>query len=298
MSLRSSLTKLVASLSPLRLTFAGVVAVGALVATSAANGCSDDGLAATCDDAGLNCMICDGYGCRPAGTTGSGGLGGSTASSSGTGGKMGTGGTGGTAPCNPKEATCACAGPTDCADGKQCIGGLCINGCNFTYECGSGNVCDNGACVPGCDATHPCAAGFTCTSGACQLDPTKPQCSATAPCPSGEICDANGLCTTHCTSTTQCATGQICDGSSQTCVSDPSTKPLCDAAKPCPSSETCLADGFCHYPCTSESQCLLIDARFVGCNGGFCQTQEEVSPECTLSMPCPSGKSCISNVCK
>jgi hypothetical protein len=59
----------------------------------------------------------------------------------------------------------------------------------------------------------------------------------------------------------------------------------------------CLADGFCHYPCTSLSECQHIDNRFVACVSGYCETQEEVSPECTLTNPCPAGKTCISNTC-
>jgi hypothetical protein len=183
-----------------------------------------------------------------------------------------------------------------CTGGKTCVSGLCIVGCNFTYECGAGNVCDDGACVPGCDATHTCAANYTCVSGACQPDPANPQCSATIPCPSGQVC-ASGLCTTQCTTNSQCAAGEVCDGSTGTCINDPSTKPLCSSSMPCPTGEECLSDGFCHYPCSSEAQCQLIDNRFVACSEGVCMTQEEVTPACTLTMPCPAGKSCISNVC-
>jgi len=39
------------------------------------------------------------------------------------------------------------------------------------------------------------------------------------------------------------------------------------------------------------------DNRFVACDQGICKTEEEVNPQCTLTTPCPSGKSCISNTC-
>ena len=64
----------------------------------------------------------------------------------------------------------------------------------------------------------------------------------------------------------------------------------------CPTGEVCESDGFCHYPCTSLNQCKLIDNRFVACDG-VCKTDQEVNPQCTLTMPCPTGKTCISNTC-
>jgi hypothetical protein len=66
---------------------------------------------------------------------------------------------------------------------------------------------------------------------------------------------------------------------------------------PCPSGEICEADGFCHYPCTTLAQCAVIDTRFVACTDGVCKTQQEVNPQCSLKVPCPLGKACISNTC-
>jgi hypothetical protein len=66
---------------------------------------------------------------------------------------------------------------------------------------------------------------------------------------------------------------------------------------PCPAPEVCEADGFCHYPCSSVAQCKLYDNRFVACDMGICKTQEEVNPQCTMTMPCPAGQTCISNTC-
>jgi hypothetical protein len=72
---------------------------------------------------------------------------------------------------------------------------------------------------------------------------------------------------------------------------------VCSSNLPCPAGEECGTDGFCHYPCTSTSACQLIDTRFVACNDGVCKTEEEVDPQCTLEVPCPAGKTCVSNVC-
>jgi hypothetical protein len=308
MSLRSSLTKLVGSFrSAGRSTnlahlasFAGLVGVVAVASAGYAGCGGNDTL--QCEADGTHCMICDGLSCRPATSEGSGGSGGGTGTGASTSvGAGGTdGGTGGAAACDPKAATCPCVNGA-CTDGKTCIDGLCITGCNFSYECGSGKVCDDGACVPGCDGTTPCSTGYTCTNGACALDPTKPQCGASSPCPSGQVCSANGLCTTTCTASSQCATGQVCDGSTGQCITNPSPTPICNNAMPCPGSELCLADGFCHYPCSSLADCTKIDNRFVACNPDptdkVCETQEEVDPQCTLTKPCPTGKSCISNTC-
>jgi hypothetical protein len=310
MSLRSPLTTPVAPLSSLRLLFGaghdgaasgpkpraffvGAVAALGLLAVSAF-GCSDDG-SLVCDSAGT-CQICDAYGCRPANPNVGGG-GGTSSTSDSTSTSTSTG-TGGAPPsCDPTVTTCPCDANNKCADGKQCISGLCIDGCNFSYECGAGKVCANGACVPGCDTNTPCSAGYTCKSGACVLDPSNPMCGPSNPCPTGQICGSNGQCTTACTTNADCASGQVCDGATNQCIPDPSPKPTCDAQKPCPGSQVCQADGFCHYPCTSVTQCKLIDNRFVACDQGICKTDEEVNPECTLSKPCPAGKTCISNKC-
>lgn len=294
MSLRSPSTKLAASLASLRgsFTWTGVAAIFGLFAVSA-TGCGgcDGSAAQPCPGDPSRICICDGLGCRSATqdttSTGLGGAGGSTTT--------GSTSTTSTAPCDPTQATCPCD-EGKCPSGKACVNGLCIVGCNFTYECGAGKVCADGACVPGCDATHGCDPGYACNKGACEPDPSNPQCDASHACPSGEIC-VNGLCTTGCNASSDCADGEICDGGSHSCVPDPSPKPVCDTSMPCPAGEVCLADGFCHYPCTTAAQCKLIDNRFVACDSGICKTDQEVNPQCTLQMPCPAGKTCVSNTC-
>ncbi len=318
MSLRSAFTKLVDGLSALaaptpearpaprrRSTWIGVVALGGLVAGVAVVGeaCDGGGSLVPCANSGGYC-VCDSYGCRTAenntGAGGSLGTGGAT-STTGTGGasaggtSTGGAGTGGDATCDPGQATCPCDKKGSCPTGKECIVGLCIKGCSFDYQCAAGMVCDNGACVPGCSANAACATGYTCTNGACQLDPNNPQCSAASPCPAGQVC-ASGVCTTSCTSDSQCAAGQVCDGATQTCITNPSSSSPCSNVS-CPSPQSCGMDGFCHYPCSTLHDCQLIDNRFAACDQGTCKTSEEVNPQCTLQMPCPSGQSCISNHC-
>jgi hypothetical protein len=281
MSLRPFFAKLLGS-SALLLLFA--------VAGSGCDGCSQ--ATVTCDQNGKNCVVCDGYGCHPAdpqvdpsgGTGGAGGQG------------QGGSGQGGGSNCDPQTAACPCATSAECPNGTECLDGLCLAGCNFSYECGPGKVCANGKCEPGCDAQKPCGAGYVCDKGVCQPDPGNPACDTQNPCPSGEIC-VSGLCTTGCTKNADCGAGKICDSTTASCIPDPSPTPGCSASEPCPGTAKCMADGYCHYPCATAAACKLIDNRFVACDQGYCKTQEEVSPECSLDKPCPAGKDCISNKC-
>jgi hypothetical protein len=298
MSLRSPLTKLFGSFFSARLVSkwtGAAVAFGFLAASAGGcSGCDDANVAC---DANGNCQICDAYGCRPANPDGTGGLGGAgtggnTASTGG--GGAGTGGA--PAVCDAKVSTCPCDATNGCSDGKTCVNGLCIDGCNFSYECGPGKVCFDGACVPGCSDQSPCPTGYTCVSGGCVVDTSNPACDAAHPCPSPEIC-VGGLCTTGCNTNADCQSGEVCDGATHACIPDPSPKPICDTTKPCPPPQVCKDDGYCHYPCTTTSECKLIDNRFVACDQGVCKTQEEVAPECNLDNPCPAGKNCVSNKC-
>ena len=184
-----------------------------------------------------------------------------------------------------------------CSDGMTCVNGLCIDGCNFTYQCPTGKICDNGACVPGCSTAADCGAGYACTNGVCVLDPTNPTCSGTNPCPGGEVC-SNGVCTTGCTMNSQCPTGDVCDGATHGCISDPSTQAECSEAKPCPTNQACEPVGYCHYPCSTPHpvQADRQPLRRVHAQG-YCQTDDEVNPQCSLTKPCPMGQSCISSKC-
>ena len=312
MSLRSSLTKL--SSMRFRMLGATLAAVAGLAGVATSGGGCGGNSTLQCGPNMTNCMICDGLGCRPAtpnGTSsaGSGGSGGATASSSsgGTGGaststSTSTSSSSGAAACDPTQATCACVNG-QCPSGLQCVSGLCVKGgCDYTYQCGKGRVCINGGCATGCSSTNPCPAGYTCTgdtggaTGACLPDPTNPQCSTTKPCPTGQVCGPDGICATGCTATSQCTAGEVCDGTSHTCVPNPAPTPACSTAMPCPAPQVCETDGFCHLPCTSVAQCQQVDNRFVACDG-YCKTQQEVMPQCTQTMPCPTGKNCISNTC-
>lgn len=267
--------------------------VAALVAAGFA-GC--DTTNANCDQFGQNCQVCDGYGCHPADTSGAGGATSSTSETSGTGGSGGSGGS--MNPCDPSKAACPCDANNMCGGDKQCINGICIVGCSFTYECPQGDVCANGQCVPGCDATSPCKPGQTCQNGVCVPDPNNPACSDMKPCEVPTQTCVNGTCVTKCATNTDCKAGEVCDAATGSCIPDPSPKPGCGPNQMCTGvGQQCGADGYCHYPCMSVNDCKLIDARFSACDQNICKTDEEVNPECSLQKPCPMGQSCISNKC-
>ena len=291
----------------MRLSFVSIFAPRSVVALLAVfatgcGGCNDP--YANCDADGNNCMICDGYGCTPAdphlpgvtstGNTGSGG------GDQGAGGSAptGAGGAGGD-DCDPAVTTCACTGDEQCSEpGTQCIDGLCIAGCEFSYQCGPLKVCANGACVDGCDVDTPCDAGYACDKGVCVVDPANPECGPSIECTgAGEVC-IGGLCTTPCATNAECPAGQICDSAAGGCIDDPSPQEGCDAQTVCTGvGQVCKDDGYCHYECTNVTDCKLIDARFDYCDASICKTEEEVNPECTLGDPCPAGQDCISNKC-
>ncbi|MEJ7732385.1 MAG: hypothetical protein WKG00_24670 [Polyangiaceae bacterium] len=276
-------------------------------------GCSDDP-SLNCDDAG-NCEICDAYGCRPADPSGSnarGGGGWGNASGPGargapgaSGGGSASGGTGGVPVCDGNEAACPCDDDSECtAAGTQCVGGICIDGCEFSYQCGAGKVCADGQCVAECVEPVDCPAGYTCgPAGVCVVDPSNPACDADTPCTGpDEVCEG-GLCVEPCSANVDCGEGEICNAAEGHCIPDPSPKPVCSDTVACSGAgQACLEDGYCHYACTEFSDCQVIAGQFVACQAGpggakVCKTLEETDPECTLSDPCPDGQSCVSNEC-
>ena len=191
--------------------------------------------------------------------------------------------------------TCPCDDQGECSGDLQCVSGLCIHGCEFSYQCGAGKVCANGECEIACDEVTPCPTAYTCDKGVCVPDPNNPQCSDAQPCASG-VCK-DGICSTECTTNTDCATGEICDSVGGVCVPDPSPTAGCGASQACVGIQQCMADGYCHYACSTVQECKLIDVRYDYCDQNMCKTEEEMNPECTIDQPCPQGQDCISNEC-
>jgi hypothetical protein len=143
-----------------------------------------------------------------------------------------------------------------------------------------------------------CGAGMTCQKGVCVVDKANPACTASKPCKdSGDACE-DGVCQQRCTKTSSCKSGEVCDGASKTCIPDPSRQIVCSDQMPClGAGQMCGADGYCYYPCQTVTDCQLIDVFFTVCKMGVCETSDQANPECTMEMPCPAGKDCISNKC-
>ena len=265
-----------------------LLALIAAVTATGCGGCDDPSL--ICDANGENCEYCDAYGCQPVDpgpstTTGQGG--------------SGQGGSGGGGACDPAVAVCPCDADGACPGDLICAEGLCVEGCDFGYECGPDKACANGQCVPACADTADCGPGALCDNGVCVPDTANPACSDQAPCAgAGEIC-VDGQCAAACDANDDCPAGEVCDAAAGACIPDPSPLPTCSAAgSACEGvGQVCMADGYCHYPCQDAQQCKLIDNRFEACDQGICKTAEQVNPECTSQLPCPSGLDCINNQC-
>jgi hypothetical protein len=264
----------------------------AMVALIGAPGCSCGSTDATCK---VGCF--GGGGASSESAQGGGNTGGANGGGGGATASGGAGGGGQAPTCNPAHETCACDAGT-CDAGLDCVGGLCILGCDFSYQCPNGKVCDDGACVEACTMPGDCGAGMTCKKGVCVVDEANPECSGDKPCKgSGDAC-AGGLCEQRCTATTDCKSGEVCDAKSGTCIPDPSRQIFCSDQMPCAGAgQMCGADGYCYYACMTATDCQLVDVFFTVCQMGVCMTDAEANPECTMAMPCPAGKDCISNKC-
>jgi hypothetical protein len=76
--------------------------------------------------------------------------------------------------------------------------------------------------------------------------------------------------------------------------------PNCTQTSQCKTTppQACVS-GYCEYTCSSNSDCLAIDARIGTCSPqGYCASAAEANPVCTQKSDCPAGEDCISNVCQ
>lgn len=189
--------------------------------------------------------------------------------------------------------TAQCGSNGQCAQGTNCVNGLCVsNVCTTDSDCSSSATglesatCQSGVCIPlTCDASVSCPAGFSCDMGGGGFGTcvsSQASCSATNPCPnshqvcsipSGQqtgtcvtqlqcpqdgACPVNSLCVAggYCTPGS-CTTDSDCTGVSGTCnTQNGQCVPLgCDSDVSCPSGMECTAGGTCVVSCSSSSDC-------------------------------------------
>jgi hypothetical protein len=66
----------------------------------------------------------------------------------------------------------ACGPEAACAEGQECVLGLCLRRCGSGPACVERAVCqDDGTCGESCDEAHPCTQAYSCVEGACKDDP-------------------------------------------------------------------------------------------------------------------------------
>jgi hypothetical protein len=171
----------------------------------------------------------------------------------------------------------------ECADGEECLAGVCTPTCTDDADCDDGDACngaetcgDDGLCADGeavnCDDGDACTEG-TCNSddGTCDqadvdcddgLDCTDDDCdmtdgcSNTSTCADGEMCTADGC--VECETDADCDDGQTCEAG--VCLGDCETDADCDDGTFCNGTETCNTEtGSCvggEDPCAAtECEC-------------------------------------------
>jgi hypothetical protein len=278
-------------------------------------GCGSDSSAPICDDAGLNCMVCDGYGCSAVGsTTIDAGVdtgidtgvirphtphsdaGPKSKPDANTGTKHDAGSDVAKTPaCGGTNGPCACTTTSECATGQVCQDGSCeaaSSVCTYSSDCGGSEVCANGECLNACSQSAPCNDGFTCTDGVCEPNASTSTCSSNADCQESAPYCVAGTCSLACTADSNCPSGDYCDQGA--CVLDTRPSPDCTGNSDCLSNQVCES-GYCLYSCTDDNQCQLIDHRFTTCTDNVCR---EVSANCLSQSDCMAGQSCINNQCE
>lgn len=163
---------------------------------------------------------------------------------------------------------------TNCAQGLDCIGGICQDQCN-NWRLAEGAKCYDAANPP----TGTCVAGTFCDVG--DTDRCQPTPSAGEPCPKG-ACDEDLWCNPYAEPEPRCETlgavGSLCD-SDQGCVSGYCIDSRC---APLPA-----AGEYCNGECSGD----------LYCENGVCTVPQAEGQSCA-SLPCGDGLACVDGVCQ
>lgn len=176
-----------------------------------------------------------------------------------------------------------------CAEGEECVDGVCVNRCEMAgcpgnplcqmLGCAPSSCpdCPTGVCDPECDAAPvaewgaPCESASDCHLGACHEDGyCSTACVDASDCPDGWRCPAAGICERD-----GLVYGEACDFSTD-CVSSSCI-------------ETSDADGaFCSVPCASDASCPSGDECRTGTPGSYCVPATRLGGGCSVIRPVPA----------
>lgn len=169
-----------------------------------------------------------------------------------------------------------CTNDSDCgAPELGCFGGLCTLKCLSDDDC-PGGLCDfaSGFCEDAPVDTPDAGPDQGTPDGG---NPGKPDAG-------GPV--SGGPCQTK----YDCVDGEICRGSPRTC-SAPRADGNCSADLDCPRGYICNFTQKCEPGCTDLEQNRDCD------DPKLCHPQKFVCETCSLTNPCPAGKSCIGQQC-
>jgi hypothetical protein len=173
-----------------------------------------------------------------------------------------------------RSDTFRCELPTDCTDGRTCVGGWCVGedaiDASVVDTIPDANLCPSecteclgSTCVIRCEGADSCGIGLVCPAGV----PCLVVCSGDGSCGGGIDCSDATACEIDCTGPTSC-------GGAITCGTGP-----CDVG--CTAADTC-ADG---VACQDSCACDVL------CGGaGSCATPAQ----CAFTATCDTGAGCRS----
>ncbi|KAK9513085.1 hypothetical protein O3M35_001355 [Rhynocoris fuscipes] len=228
-------------------------------------------------------------------------------------------------------------------DGNPSIGCLAV-GCRSDSECASGKACINGNCINPCVVNDPCGQNAECypvgTRAECRClsgyrgNPYERclvvGCRSNSDCPNDRAC-INAQCINPCVYEHPCAPLAECQVQNHLSVCRcppeyegnpyvscrPKLQPECRQDGDCPSLLACF-NGKCKNPCTTlepcqrPARCEVVSTLpvrtmicecppgYISSGSGTCQATPPVVAigECTTDSDCAEEKSCINGICK
>ncbi len=193
----------------------------------------------------------------------------------------------GTCPSSDGGSSGSCSHKTDCPSTLACTSGKCqyerADGrCITSDDCASGRYCNFGSCVDGCGADSDCAlvAGKTkceLNTNTCVACLSKSDCTGSDECILGECKPA-----TTCTDRTGCSNGLACINSKCAACVNPADCGggfTCNAGKCQSTSGSCTSDQSCRSG--GYSQCAICNMATGACD-------EPCPGACTAAGTCPA----------